>query len=169
MTVFGAVESLDRRHRVDRFRCGREQLDRWLGAYARQGQRRDTARTFVVCHPGGTDVLGYYTLLAAQVEHGEATAAVRHGASAHFPIPVCLLARLAVDRFEQGEGLGRSLLLDALRRIDQASREVGMRAVLVQAVDDDGAAFYRRFGFQPASKEPRTLMVPLEAVRRVLG
>lgn len=168
MTDFGPVEPLDRRHRVDRFQCGCEQLDRWLRAYAGQGQRRDTARTFVVCRPGATRVLAYYTLLAAQVEHLEATGDVRRGVSAHFPIPVCLLARLAVDRPEQRKGLGRSLLLDALRRVDRASREVGMRAVLVHALDDEAAAFYRSFGFQPASAEPRTLMVPLKALRRVL-
>lgn len=170
MTAFDRVEPLDRaRHRIDRFACGRQQLDRWLRAYAGQGQRRDTARTFVACRAGAPEVAGYYTLLASQVEHGSATGAVRHGTSAHFPIPVCLLARLAVDRSEQGAGLGRSLLLDALRRIDRASREVAMRAVLVHAVDEEAAAFYRRFGFEPTSSAPPTLMVPLDAVRGTLG
>jgi predicted N-acetyltransferase YhbS len=167
-TRFGAVEPLQPRHRVDRFDCGRDQLDHWLRAYAGQGQRRDTARTFVVSHAGDAEVVGYYTLVASQVEHAEATEGVRRGASKHFPIPVCLIARLAVDRAEQGVGLGRSLLLDALRRTDHASRSVAMRAVLVHAIDDDAAAFYARFGFKPASKEPLTLMVPLEAVRRTL-
>jgi predicted N-acetyltransferase YhbS len=166
---FGAVEPLGSRHEVDRFDCGREQLDRWLRAYAGQGQRRDTARTFVVCRKGATGVVGYYTLVASQVEHGEATSGVRRGASKLFPIPVCLIARLAVDRSEQGVGLGRSLLLDALRRTDRASRSVAMRAVLVHALDDEAAAFYARFGFEPASAEPLTLMVPLEAVRHTLG
>jgi predicted N-acetyltransferase YhbS len=166
---FGAVEPFDRRHRVDRFHCGRPQLDRWLVAYAGQGQRRDTARTFVVCRAGAAQVAGYYTLLASQVERDDATQSVRRGASAHFPIPVCLLARLAVERSEQGAGLGRSLLLDALRRTERASREVAMRAVLVHAIDDEAAAFYARFGFEPASSAPRTLMVPLDAVRSTLG
>jgi GNAT superfamily N-acetyltransferase len=166
---FGAVEPLEPRHEVDRFECGREQLDRWLRAYAGQGQRHDTARTFVVCRLGTVEVAGYYTLVASQVEHGEATGGVRRGASRHFPIPVCLIARLAVDRSEQGAGLGRSLLLDALRRTDHASRSVAMRAVLVHALDERAAAFYARFGFKPASAEPLRLMVPLEAVRRTLG
>lgn len=169
MTAFDPVEPFDRRrHQVDRFDCCRPQLNRWLRAYAGQGQRRDTARTFVACRADTAEVAGYYTLLASQVEHDDATGAVRRGASAHFPIPVCLLARLAVDRSEQGAGLGASLLLDALRRIDRASREVAMRAVLVHAIDDEAAAFYRCFGFEPASSKPRTLMVPLDAVRRVL-
>lgn len=165
---FGAVEPLGSSHRVDRFDCGREQLDRWLRSYAGQGQRRDTARTFVVCLAGETPVVGYYTLVASQVDHGEATGDVRRGTSKHFPIPVCLIARLAVDRSEQGAGLGRSLLLDALRRAGRASRSVAMRAILVDALDEDAAAFYARFGFSPAGAEPLTLMVPLESVRQKL-
>jgi GNAT superfamily N-acetyltransferase len=166
---FGAVEPLEPRHRVDRFDSGREQLDRWLRAYAGQGQRRDMARTFVVCRAGRDKVVGYYTLVASEVEHSAATASVRRGASRHFPIPVCLIARLAVDRSEQGGGLGRSLLLDALRRTDRASHSVAMRAALVHALDDEAAAFYARFGFKPATADPLMLMVPLEAVRRTLG
>lgn len=166
---FGAVEPLESHHNVDRFECGREQLDRWLRAYAGQGQRRDTARTFVVCRREETDVVGYYTLVASQVEQSDATSEVKSGTSKHFPIPVCLIARLAVDRSEQNASLGRSLLLDALQRAEHASRSVAMRAVLVNALDDKAAGFYARYGFKPASAEPLTLMVPLEAVRRTLG
>jgi GNAT superfamily N-acetyltransferase len=164
----GTPEPLGPRHNVDRFECGREQLDRWLRAYAGQGQRRDTARTFVVCRPGETDVVGYYTLVAGQVEQSEATSEVQSGTSKHFLIPVCLIARLAVDRSEQNIGLGRSLLLDALQRTERASHSVAMRAILVHALDEEAAAFYARFGFKPATAEPLTLMVPLEAVRGVL-
>jgi predicted GNAT family N-acyltransferase len=165
---FGAVEPLKLHHEVDRFKCGRDQLDRWLRAYAGQSQRRDTSRTFVVCRRKETGVVGYYTLVASQVEQHEATGKVQRGTSKHFPIPACLIARLAIDQPEQGAGLGRSLLLDALQRIDLASRSVAMRAVLVHALDEEAAAFYAHFGFRPASAEPLTLMVPLEAVRHVL-
>lgn len=165
---FGAAEPLGSQHNVDHFECGREQLNRWLRAYAGQGQRRDTARTFVVCRQGQTDVVGYYTLVASQVEQGGATGEVQRGTSKHFPIPVCLIARLAVTRSEQSAGLGRSLLLDALQRTEHASRSVAMRAVLVHALDEEAAAFYARYGFKPASAEPLTLMVPLEAMRRIL-
>lgn len=113
-------------------------------------------------------MVGYYTLVASQAEQGEATDDVQRGTSKHFPIPVCLIARLAVDRSEQGIHLGRSLLLDALQRTEHASRSVAMRAVLVHALDENAAAFYAHFGFRPASTEPMTLMVPLEAVRRSL-
>lgn len=166
---FGAAEPLAAHHNVDGFECGREQLDRRLHAYAGQGQHRDTARTFVVCRQGETNVVGYYTLVASQVEQTEATDDVQRGTSKHFPIPICLIARLAVDRADQGAGLGRSLLLDALQRTERASRSVAMRAVLVHAIDDDAAAFYARYGFKPASAEPLTLMVPLAAVRPAFG
>jgi hypothetical protein len=91
------VEPLDsRRHKKDQFDCGKPSLDRWLRAHAGQSQRRDVARTFVVADTELT-VVGYYTLVAGQVEHGTASLPVRAGVSQHFPIPVCFIARLAVD------------------------------------------------------------------------
>lgn len=163
------TEPLDpRRHSVERFACGRPALDRWLREYAGQGQRRDTSRTFVAASAEG-NVVGYYTLIAGQVERDQATSGVRAGTSKHFPIPVCLIARLAVDRESQGRSLGAGLLLDALRRAVGAAELVGIRAVVVHALDDTAAAFYEHFSFAPLGDEPRTLMVPLAAVRAVLG
>jgi GNAT superfamily N-acetyltransferase len=164
-----ATAALDRgRHRVEQFRCGQDDLDRWLRAYAGQGQRRDAARTFVTAEQDGK-VAGYYTLVAAQVEHEQATASVRRGLSQHFPIPVALLARLAVATAYQRQGVGRSLLLDALQRVLRASDELAIRAVTVEAVDERASSFYRAFGFEPSDLAPDTLMVPLQAVRRTLG
>ncbi len=164
-----ATHAFDRgRDRVDAFSCGRESLDRWLRAYAGQSQDRDAARTFVTTEPDGK-VAGYYTLVAAQVEHERATAGVREGLSRHFPIPVALLARLAVATPHQGAGLGRSLLLDALQRVLRASDELAIRAVTVDALDERASSFYRAFGFQPSDLAPDTLMVSLQAVRRTLA
>lgn len=154
-------------HRVDAFSCGEESLDRWLRAYAGQAQRRDAARTFVTAELDG-DVVGYYTLVAAQVEHEQATPDVRRGLSRHFPIPVALIARLAVATSHQGSGLGRSLLLDALRRILEASDQLAVRAITVEALGDRAASFYRHYGFQATELAPNTLMVPLKTVRDVL-
>jgi GNAT superfamily N-acetyltransferase len=166
---FTATEPFDRkRHRVDEFTCGRETLDRWIRAFAGQSQRRDAARTFVTSEPDGA-VAGYYTLVAAQVEYSAASPSVRKDLSPHFPIPVALLARLAVATSHQGAGLGRSLLLDALRRVLRASDELAVRAITVDALDDRAVSFYRAFGFEPSNLSPDTLMVPLGAVRRTLG
>lgn len=168
-TRLTATTPFDRRkHHVQTFACGHETLDRWLRAYAGQNQRRDAARTFVTADSEG-DVVGYYTLVAAQVEHEHATASVQQGLSRHFPIPVALLARLAVSTSHQGIGLGRSLLLDALQRALRASDELAIRAVTVDAIDDRAVSFYRAFGFQPSSLDSNALMVPLHALRQTLN
>jgi GNAT superfamily N-acetyltransferase len=155
-------------HRVESFKCGEEVLDRWLHAYAGQTQRRDAARTFVTAEPDGK-VAGYYTLVAAQVERAHSTARVRRGLSRHFPIPIALLARLAVATSHQGIGLGRSLLLDALERVLRASEELAIRAVAVDALNERAASFYQQFGFESSDLALNTLMVPLDIVRRTLG
>jgi predicted N-acetyltransferase YhbS len=151
-------------HDVTGFSCGNELLDRWLVRYAGQNQRRDAARTFVAA----TDerrVYGYYTLLAGQLDHGEATAETSKGLSQHFPIPVAILARLAVDISQQGGGIGAALLNDAIVRIVRASEQVAVRAVVVHAIDEPASSFYERFGFRALSATPRTLMVTLAAIR----
>lgn len=166
---FSATTPFDRRaHDVSEFSCGEETLDRWLRAYAGQSQRRDAARTFVTLDWEGR-LAGYYTLVAAQVEHEQATDDVRRGLSKHFPIPVALIARLAVATQHQGVGLGRSLLLDALQRVLRASDELAIRAVTVDALSDDAAAFYRRFGFEPSHLTPTTLMVSLQTIKATVG
>lgn len=164
-----ATTAFDRgAHRVETFNCGQESLDRWLRAYAGQSQRRDAARTFVTLDPDG-NVAGYYTLVAAQVEYEQASADVTRGLSRHFPIPVALLARLAVSIPHQGTGLGRSLLLDALQRVLRASDELAIRAVTVDAIDERAASFYRAFGFEPSNLALNTLMIPLQLVRQTLS
>lgn len=162
---FPATERYDPgRHDVAGFSCGYEALDGWLTRYAGQSERRDAARTFVTVTDRGT-VSGYYTLVAGQLDHREATPTTRKGLSRHFPIPVAILARLAVDQRHQGQGLGAALLADALARVRVAGDEVAVRAVVVHAIDDEAAAFYERFGFRALTASPRTLMVTLAELR----
>jgi GNAT superfamily N-acetyltransferase len=149
---------------VAAFDCGNELLNRRLIRYAGQSERRDAARTFVAVGPRDA-VLGYYTLLAGQVSHEAATASVRKGQSRPFPIPIALLARLAVDRDHQREGLGAALLRDALSRVRLASAHVAVRAIVVHAIDEQAAGFYERFGFRALTATPRTLMVTLDDLR----
>jgi predicted N-acetyltransferase YhbS len=161
---FAGTERYDAaRHDVTGFSCGNELLDRWLIRYAGQNQRRDAARTFVAA----TDrhVCGYYTLVAGQLDHHEATPEIRRGLSQRFPIPVAILARLAVDVSRQDQGIGAALLNDALARVVRASEQVAVRAVVVHAVDDNAAGFYERFGFRELAGTPRTLGVTLAALR----
>ncbi|HEX2393059.1 MAG TPA: GNAT family N-acetyltransferase [Solirubrobacterales bacterium] len=151
-------------HKVANFACGEESLDRWLHRYAGQSERRDATRTFVAADEHRV-VHGYYTLVAGQLEHAAATESVRKSLSRHFPIPVAILARLAVDKRSQGQGLGASLLNDAFERICRAAQEVAVRAVVVHAIDETAADFYERFGFRSLSTAPRTLMVTLAELR----
>jgi GNAT superfamily N-acetyltransferase len=162
---FSGTERYDpARHDTSSFSCGNELLDRWLTRYAGQNERRDAARTFVATS-GAHAVCGYHTLLAGQLDHYQATPETRKGLSRHFPIPVAILARLAVDRGHQGQGLGAALLDDALRRVCSAAELLAVRAVVVHATDQSAAAFYERFGFKALSGTPRTLMVTLAALR----
>lgn len=151
------------RHDTSQFQSGNQALDRWLVRYAGQSERRDAARTFVVCDAGV--VIGYYALLAGELDHGQATEQTRKGMSRHYPIPVAILARLAVDHRHQNRGLGAALLQDALRRVTVASEQLAVRAVVVHAIDDAAAHFYEHFGFRALSATPRTLMATLVELR----
>lgn len=152
-------------HDVATFDCGHEPLNRWLRHSAGQSQRRDAARTFVIL-AGDRRVVGYYTTMVGELQHAHALPAVRRGMSKHYPIPVAVVARLAVDAGMRRRGIGALLLRDALARVLAATEQVAIRAVIVHALDDDAAAFYARFGFRPVTHEPRTLMVTLDELRR---
>lgn len=162
---FAGTERFDPAHHdVSGFGCGNELLDRWLIRYAGQNQRRDAARTFVATM-NDRRVIGYYTLLAGQLDHHEATPETSKGLSKHFPVPVAILARLAVDVGQQTRGIGAALLNDALVRVVRASEQVAVRAVVVHAIDDNASSFYEQFGFQTLGAAPRTLMVTIAALR----
>ena len=141
----GKPTPIDKNHEVTASDCGAAALDDYLKRYALQNHLNRSARTYVATR--GTRVVGYYTLAAGSVARASVPQRVGHGL-AQYPVPVILLARLAVDRTEQGAGLGKGLLRDALLRIAQAADIVGCRAVLVHAKDDAAAAFYRKFGFE---------------------
>ncbi len=117
----------------------------------------------------GSHIAGYYTLVAAEVDHTAASPSVRAGTSRHFPIPVCLIARLAVDESWQGRGLGRDLLRDATRRALAASEHIGIRAVVVEATDGEATIVYRRRGFEAVTADGLSLMVPIAMVRSRLA
>jgi predicted N-acetyltransferase YhbS len=137
------VELLTDRHRVEGFDCGNVVLDEWLVRTARLASRAGTAATYVLCR--GPRVVGYYALAIGSISHASAPSRLRRGMPN--PVPVVVLARLALDGSEQGNRLGGHLLVDALRRCVRGGREFGARAIVVDAIDDRAAAFYRHFGF----------------------
>ncbi len=158
--VTGAIEIVpfDRRWDRSAFACGQTDLDEWLRTQSRQAQDRHNARTFLAVREGSTRVAGYYTTLADRLELDEVASAIGSGRR-RYPIPAVLLARLAVDRAVQGQGLGGMLLSDALGRIGAAASFVGFEMVVVDAIDEAAATFYRYFGFTPFCDSPDRLFL----------
>ncbi len=156
------VDKLRRAHQVDLFDCGQEALNRFLIRYAFQNQQAGASQTHVALM--GNAVVGFYTLVAAQVEYDDAPKRVGKRLARH-PIPLMLLARLAVATTWQGKGLGSGLLKDAMLRTLQAADIAGIRAMAVHAKDDDARAFYERYAFVPAPTDPYHLFVLLKDVR----
>jgi GNAT superfamily N-acetyltransferase len=159
------IEKLRRDHAVDRFDCGQESLNRFLVRYAFQNQQAEASQTYVALV--GDEVVGFYTLVVAQVEYEDAPQRLGKGLARH-PIPLMLLARLAVGTNWQGKGLGSGLLKDGMLRTLRAADIAGIRAMAVHAKDDDVRAFYERYGFTPASTDPYHLFVLLKDVRAIL-
>lgn len=163
-----AIEKLTKDHDLSAFDCGTRSLDDWLKRFALTNQQSDSARTYVVQRAG--KVAGYYSLSAGSVRKDVSPARVGKGLANH-PIGVILLARLAVDRREQGTGLGKALLIDALSRAVDAADAIGaraIRAILVHAIDDQAVAFYRKFGFEPSPLDPKQLMLLMKDLRATL-
>jgi predicted N-acetyltransferase YhbS len=157
---------LDATHDLSAFDCGVPALNAYLKQFAFQSLRSQSARTYVATR--GASVVGYYTLAAASARREETPARVAKGLAAH-PVPVILLARLAVDGTEKGKGLGAGLLKDALLRAVQAADIVGCRAVMVHAKDDGAKVFYQRFGFEASPTDPFRLFLLMKDVKASLG
>ena len=156
----GAPEPLGQHHRLAGFACGEPSLDEWLLKRAVPNQMLGASRTFVVVDVSG-QVFGYYALAAGAVAHDQATEAVRRNMPD--PIPVMVLARLAVDQRAQGLQLGGALLRDAVLRGTQVAEDAGVRALLVHALHDRAAKFYQHYGFRPSPTHAMTRMLRLPA------
>jgi len=157
--AFHAPEPLQPTHRCDGFSCSEPELDEWLVHRAYANQLSGASRTFVVVDAKQT-VVGYYALAAGAVTHQAATSAVRRNMPD--PVPVMVLARLAVDQHAQGFQLGASLLQDAVKRCALVSQHAGIRAVLVHALHERAKLFYEYHGFQASPMHPLTLMLRLQ-------
>jgi len=139
------------KHDLGDFGCGEERLNEWLHRYARHAEAAGSARTFVTTDL--TRVVGFFSLTVGQVEPGKATERMLKGQPGESPIPVLILARLAVDSRHQGNGVGASLLQDALLRCSAVAEVVGIRAVVAQA-KQRANGFYDRWGFEASPSDP---------------
>jgi predicted N-acetyltransferase YhbS len=159
------IEKLRADHQTDTFDCGTKALNRYLTRFAWQNQRADSSQTYLALI--GEQVVGYYTLTVGEVRYAVAPERLAKGLP-RYPVPVMILARLAVERSFQGQRLGQGLLLDALRRTLQAAEVAGIRAVLVHAKDDSARAFYENFGFEPFPADSLILYRLLKDIRLML-
>ena len=163
MPRFSEPEPLGPNHVLEGFDCGRASLNVWLARYARQADAGGSARTYVVVDEQQKRVVGYHALAVAALEHEAATARIVMGMP-QYPIPVVLLARLAVDVSVAGRGLGGWLLRDAMMRTLVAAEAIGVRAMLVHAIDQEAAGFYLRHGLEASPTEPRHLMILIKDI-----
>jgi predicted N-acetyltransferase YhbS len=162
------IEPFGKDHDRSVFSCGQPSLDEFLQARVSQYEKRRIGKTFVAVPSGEKRVIGYYTLAASAVPFEHLPAESARKLPRH-PVPVVLLARLAVDRSAQGQRLGEGLLLDALERSLHLSASLGVHAVKVDALDDSAAAFYRKYGFTPMRDKPLHLFLPIATVEQLLG
>ncbi len=157
-----APQPLSTAHRLDEFSCGEQELDDWLRRRAIVNQARGASRTFVVADQESR-VYGYYAMAAGAVSHQMATGGVRRNMPE--PIPVMVLARLAVDHRAQGIKLGGALLQDAVNRALVVSQNTGVRALLVHSLHDRAKSFYEHYGFEISPADPMTLMLRLSSAK----
>ncbi|MFM0515313.1 GNAT family N-acetyltransferase [Paraburkholderia sp. RL17-373-BIF-A] len=160
----GAPEPLDSQHELDRFTSGADSLDQWLKRRALKNQASGASRTFVVCEDAR--VLAYYALASGAVTMDEAPGRFRRNMPE--PIPVVVLARLAVDRSLQGRGVGRALVRDAGLRVLQAADTIGIRGLITHALSEAAQGFYVQLGFEPSPLDPMTLMITLTDLKAAL-
>jgi len=159
------IEKLRREHDLSLFDCGNPTLTNWLRKFAWTNQQADSAKTYVAL--AEDRVVGYYALTTGSVHKHESPERIAKGLANH-PVGVILLARLAVDHTQQGKGLGKALLFDALERTEEAADIIGVRAVLVHAIDDAARRFYEHFNFDASPIDPFQLMLLLKDLRKAL-
>ena len=165
-TPLNKLVPLDKSHDLSAFDCGAPALNDYLRKYAWQNHQNRSARTYVTTQDNR--VVAYYTLAAGSVGREDTPPRVAKGLG-NYPVPIILLARLAIDRTEQGKGLGAALLKDAILRAAQAADIVGCRAVLVHAKDQNAQAFYRKYGFEPSPVDELHLYLLMKDIKASLG
>jgi len=150
-----APELLTDEHVLDVFSCGKPELDDWLIKKALKNHKRNNTKVYVVCDDNNK-VIGYYAIAMGSVQRESALSSLKRNSPN--PIPMVVLARLAVDEGYKGRGIGVGLLKDCVLRSVHAMNVVGGAGILVHALDDEAKAFYKRFGFNESPIDAMTLM-----------
>lgn len=162
------VEALDRTHERAEFACGKDLLDRFIRNLVTQYEKRRLGRIYVAVRVNEKRVLGYFTLASGAIAFENVPDLASRKLPRH-PVPVILLARLAVDQATQGQGLGRFLLRDALQRCQLIANQLGVHAVEVHAIDEEARAFYAKYGFVSLQDNPLHLFLPMATIEDAFG
>jgi len=162
---YTTVRKLAATDQVDAFDCGQAALNQFLQRYALVNQKANSAQTYVCCQ--GDVVVGFYSLVVGSVDPQSTPSRVMKGLARH-PVPVMILARLAVDMEHQGKKLGQALLKDALLRTAQAADIAGIRSLLVHAKDDAARRWYETWEFEPSPTDPYHLFLMLKDIKNLL-
>jgi GNAT superfamily N-acetyltransferase len=162
---YTSIEKIGVEHDTGPFDCGQSELNQFLKRFALVNQKAGAATTYVVCR--GNAVIGYYSLAVGSVEYDRAPEGITKGI-AHHPVPLMILARLAVDSTEHGKGLGKGLLKDAILRTLKAAEIAGIRAIVVHAKDDEARRFYEHFNFRPSPTDQYHLFCLMKDVKKLL-
>ena len=161
--MFSTPQSLQKIHVVSDFDCDKPSLNDWLKRYSLQAQQSGSAKTFVVCEE--TEVVAYFSLTLGQIDTFDAPDRVRQGMG-QYPIPVIILARLAVDRQYKGLGLGTGVLKEAIKKALIIAEYAGVRALITHPLDEEAKTFYLRFGFVPSPTSQDLLVLLLKDARK---
>ncbi len=160
--IYSAPELLTSEHDCSSFSCGKAPLNKYIKKYALVNQENEISRTYVTTRENR--VVGYYSLAFGSISHEDATQKIKDELP-QYPIPIILLARLAVDVKEKGHGLGKGLMRDALLRTIQAADIGGLRAMLTHAKDEDAKSFYEKYGFESSPTKELHLMLSIKDIR----
>ena len=163
---YEAVRKLTPADDVALFDCGQPALNQFLQRYALVNQKAHSAQTYVCCWQG--QVVGFYSLAVGSVDVADAPLRVVKGL-ARYPVPVMILARLAVAQAHQGKGLGRALLKDALLRTAQAADIAGIRCLVVHAKDDAARQWYASWELEPSPTDAYHLYLMLKDLKALLA
>lgn len=163
---YAPVRKLAATDQTDTFDCGQVALNQFLQRYALVNQKANSAQTYVCCQ--GDEVVGFYSIAVGSVDPEAAPPRVMKGLARH-PVPVMILARLAVDKEHQRKSLGQALLKDALLRTAQVADIVGIRCLLVHAKDDAARRWYESWEFEPSPTDPYHLFLMLKDLKSLLN
>ncbi len=156
------IEPLSSKHDRSSFDCGESSLNIYLKQYARQNDEKGLGRTYVAVEPGQARIEGYYTISTGAVTFDQVPEKLPK-----YPIPIVHLGRLAVDLKSQGKALGELLLIDALKRVTQASEQLGIYAVEVRALNENARRFYLKYGFAPLLDDELHLYLSIKTIRKL--